>query len=87
MPAGALRDVTALLGRVLAAPVRRGEPITDVRLVGPSLLGATTAGLVAVPVRIADAGRVRQIGRQRPDARERRDELRVPVADGELDGL
>lgn len=40
-------------GSVLAAPVRRGEPITDARLVGPSL---TTAhpGLVALPVRLPD---------------------------------
>lgn len=41
-------------GRVLAAAVRRGEPITDARLVGPDL---TTGhpGLVAVPVRLPDA--------------------------------
>jgi Flp pilus assembly protein CpaB len=45
------------VGRTLAAPVRRGEALTDVRLVGPSL----TQGyddLVALPVRLPDAGAV-----------------------------
>lgn len=44
----------APLGERLAAPLRRGEPVTDVRLVGPEL----TEGhpdLVAVPVRLPDA--------------------------------
>lgn len=43
------------LGKTLAAPLRRGEPVTDVRVVGPEL----TAGhpdLTAVPVRFPDAG-------------------------------
>lgn len=45
------------VGRTLAAPIRRGEPVTDVRLVAPAL---TTGypGRVAVPVRIADADMV-----------------------------
>ncbi|WP_181312439.1 SAF domain-containing protein [Nocardioides campestrisoli] len=41
------------LGRTVAAPLRRGEPLTDVRLVAPSLL-AGYPGLVALPVRIPD---------------------------------
>jgi Flp pilus assembly protein CpaB len=45
------------VGRTLAAPLRRGEPVTDVRLVAPSLL-AGYPGLVAVPVRIPDPGTV-----------------------------
>jgi Flp pilus assembly protein CpaB len=56
-PAGAPRSPTALAGRVLAAPVRRGEPVTDVRLVAPGLL-AGYPGRVAAPVRVADAGAV-----------------------------
>jgi len=44
-------------GRTVAAPVRRGEPITDVRLVGEPLV-AGYPGSVAVPVRIPDAGAV-----------------------------
>jgi pilus assembly protein CpaB len=55
VPEGALRSPRAASGRTVAGAVRRGEPITDVRLVGPGL----TAGLgrldsVAVPVRLAD---------------------------------
>jgi len=45
------------LGRTLAAPMRQGEPVTDVRLVAPGLL-AGYPGRVAVPVRIADADAV-----------------------------
>jgi Flp pilus assembly protein CpaB len=40
-------------GRTLAAPIRQGEPITDVRLVAPALASAYP-GRVALPVRIAD---------------------------------
>lgn len=58
VPDGALRPGAAALGRVPAGPVRRGEPLTDVRLVGPGLLDALGPGLVATPVRIADAGSV-----------------------------
>ncbi|WP_241238224.1 SAF domain-containing protein [Nocardioides pantholopis] len=49
-PAGLAGDP---VGRVLAAPLRRGEPVTDVRLVGPEL-AAGHPGRVAVPVRLPD---------------------------------
>lgn len=61
VPDGVLRATTghaAATGRTLAAPARRGEPLTDVRLVAPSLLrGYDRAGgdVVAAPVRLADA--------------------------------
>jgi Flp pilus assembly protein CpaB len=42
------------VGRTLAAPVRQGEPVTDVRLVAPALVSGYP-GRVALPVRIADA--------------------------------
>jgi Flp pilus assembly protein CpaB len=45
------------VGRTLAAPVRAGEPVTDVRLVGPAL-AAAYPGRVALPVRIADGDAV-----------------------------
>jgi Flp pilus assembly protein CpaB len=54
VPSGAARNP---VGRTLAAPVRRGEPVTDVRLVGPALT-AGDPGLTAVPVRLPDAGMV-----------------------------
>lgn len=55
VPAGAARDVRTVLSRVVAGPMRRGEPLTDARLLGPGL----TAGLdatesAAAPVRLAD---------------------------------
>lgn len=56
VPAGALRSVDAAVGRTVGAPLRRGEPITDVRLVGRSLAAALAGtGAVAAPVRLADA--------------------------------
>lgn len=44
----------APVGRTLAAAVGPGEVLTDARLVGPSLLEGRP-GVVALPVRIADA--------------------------------
>lgn len=54
VPFGASEDP---LGHTLAAPLRRGEPVTDVRLVGAALT-AGDADLVALPIRIPDAGAV-----------------------------
>jgi Flp pilus assembly protein CpaB len=55
-PTGVLAASAEAVGRVLAAPVRRGEPLTDVRIAGTDLLlTARGAGLLAVPVRVADA--------------------------------
>jgi pilus assembly protein CpaB len=54
VPAGALTLTTDAVGRTLAGPVRRGEPLTDVRLVGARLVDALGPGLVATPVRLAD---------------------------------
>ena len=52
-PQGALTVTSAAVGRVVAGPVRRGETLTDVRLLGAALL-SSAAGLVAAPVRLAD---------------------------------
>jgi Flp pilus assembly protein CpaB len=54
-PSGNLAEPAQARGGVLAAPVRRGEPLTDLRLVGPRLIGTLGPGVVAVPVRLADA--------------------------------
>jgi Flp pilus assembly protein CpaB len=56
VPVAALASIDAAVGRVLAGPVRAGEPLTDVRLVGPDLLATWGNDLVATPVRIADPG-------------------------------
>jgi Flp pilus assembly protein CpaB len=46
--------VEAPAGRILATSLRRGEPVTDARLLGPALADGH-AGMVATPVRIPDA--------------------------------
>lgn len=56
LPAGVLNHRGAAAGRVLAGAARRGEPMTDARLVGPAGGRATGGpGTAAVPVRLADA--------------------------------
>lgn len=55
-PSGAVAPGAVPLGRALAAPLRRGEPLTDVRLVGPGLAAGQPPGTLATPVRLADAG-------------------------------
>jgi pilus assembly protein CpaB len=56
VPEGAARTPVSVLGRTLAAPVRRGEPLTDVRLTGLELARTVSAGpdAVSVPLRLAD---------------------------------
>jgi pilus assembly protein CpaB len=54
-PDGALTGVDEALGRVVVSPVRNGEVLTDVRLLGPGLVDALPPGEVATPVRVADA--------------------------------
>lgn len=58
VPAGALTTLDSAAGRVLAAAVRAGEPLTDVRLAGPELTArlAGSPDAAAVPVRPADTG-------------------------------
>jgi pilus assembly protein CpaB len=56
VPAGAVVSLDAAGDRIIAAPVRRGEPITDARLLGPGLVaGLSPPDMRAVPVRLADA--------------------------------
>lgn len=59
IPAEAVADGAAsspdeLTGRVLAGHLRRGEPVTDVRLVGTGLTAMLAPGQVAAPVRLPD---------------------------------
>lgn len=56
VPEGAADDATAVVGKTLAGPTRRGEVITDVRLLGPRL-AETAVGPNAriVPLHLADA--------------------------------
>lgn len=52
VPSGALTPGADLSKRVLSGPIRAGEPLTDVRFLGPPLV---PAGLVAYPFRIDDS--------------------------------
>jgi Flp pilus assembly protein CpaB len=55
VPAGALPAARPIVGQVLGAPMRAGEPLTDVRLLSPALLAAIgSPGAVALPLRVAD---------------------------------
>ncbi|MEU8308522.1 Flp pilus assembly protein CpaB [Actinomadura sp. NPDC048955] len=74
VPSGTLR--TGGAGRVLAGPMRRGEPLTDARVVGAGLLRGYGPGTVATPVRLADAGAARLV-----HPGDRVDVLTVPEAD------
>lgn len=57
VPAGVLRPGQEPLGRLLVGPVRAGEALTDVRVLGPGLLAALPGnGLVAATVRLDDEG-------------------------------
>ncbi len=58
VPDGAARSPAVVVGRTLAAPVRRGEPLTDVRLTGSELTRAVSPDpeTVSVPLRLADPG-------------------------------
>lgn len=55
LPEGAQSDLPSVIGATLAGPVRRGEILTDVRLLGPRL-AAATAGPDAriVPLHLTD---------------------------------
>lgn len=57
VPAGVVTRAGDVVGRTTAGPVRRGEPLTDVRLLSGRLL-AGYPGTVAAPVRIGDPAAV-----------------------------
>jgi Flp pilus assembly protein CpaB len=59
LPDGSQADLGVVVGSTLASPTRRGEVITDVRLLG-SRLAETTAGPGAriVPIHLADSALV-----------------------------
>lgn len=54
VPDGALHSAGQALGRATVAPLRRGELLTDVRLLGAGLLDRLGPGQVATPVRVGD---------------------------------
>lgn len=61
MPAGSLRLNAEAEGRQLAAPLRKGQLITDAQLLGPGLLAGTPPGSAAVPLRMADPSSIQLV--------------------------
>lgn len=57
-PAGVLDDAARAVGRVPVGGVRAGEPLTDVRLLGPEAVvsAAGRPDAAGVPLRLADPG-------------------------------
>ncbi|AOW91828.1 flagellar biosynthesis protein FlgA [Rhodococcus sp. WMMA185] len=56
LPEGVVTAVADVAGRTLAGPVRAGEPLTDVRVLGPRLaaVAADVEDARIVPIRLAD---------------------------------
>ena len=61
VPAGAFTDPAAVLGKQLAAPLRKGQLLSDAQLLGPGLLAGTAPGSAAVPLRIADPSSIQLV--------------------------
>lgn len=58
---GFLQDDAAAKGKQLAAPMRKGQLLSDAQLVGPGLLAGTPPGSAAVPLRMADASSIQLV--------------------------
>lgn len=61
MAPGFLRDDAAATGKQLAAPMRKGQLLTDAQLLGPGLLAGAPPGSAAVPLRMADASSIQLV--------------------------
>jgi Flp pilus assembly protein CpaB len=59
VPDGSQSDMAAVVGTTLAGPARRGEPLTDVRLLSPRLAEAAAGPMARiVPLHLADTALV-----------------------------
>ena len=76
VPSGSSPRAAGLIGRIAAGAIRRGEALTDARVVGPGLAAGLGPGeSAAVPVRIADPDAVALVR-----VGDRVDVLGTPVA-------
>lgn len=55
VPDRAATQISAVVGKVVAAPMRAGESLTDRRVLGAALVAGYRGDMVAAPVRIQDA--------------------------------
>jgi len=61
VPAGNPGSETSFEGKQLAAPLRRGQLLTDAQILGPGLLAGSPAGSAAVPLRMADPASIQLV--------------------------
>ncbi|TLM86922.1 Flp pilus assembly protein CpaB [Pseudarthrobacter sp. NamE5] len=61
MAEGFLQEAAEAAGRQLAAPLRKGQLLTDAQLLGPGLLAGTPPGSAAVPLRLADPSSIQLV--------------------------
>jgi Flp pilus assembly protein CpaB len=61
LPAGSFTDTPGLEGKQLAAPLRKGQLLSDAQLVGPGLLTGAAPGSAAVPLRMADPASIQLV--------------------------
>lgn len=61
MTSGALQKSGDVTGKQLAAPLRKGQLVTDAQLLGPGLLAGTPPGSAAVPLRMADPSSIQLV--------------------------
>ena len=61
MAGGFLKEPGEAAGKQLAAPLRKGQLLTDAQLVGPGLLAGTPPGSAAVPLRMADPSSIQLV--------------------------
>lgn len=59
--AGSMSETGQATGKQLAAPLRKGQLLTDSQLLGPGLLSGTPPGSAAVPLRMADPSSVQLV--------------------------
>ncbi len=59
--AGAMAGGSEATGKQLAAPLRKGQLLTDSLLLGPGLLAGTPPGSAAVPLRMADPSSIQLV--------------------------
>lgn len=61
VPDGTFTESSGVDGKQLAAPLRKGQLLTDTQLVGPGLLAGAPPGSAAVPLRMADPSSIQLV--------------------------